>query len=127
MKRTAQFIEENKEKSSAGKRLGKPRKDGKPRKINPKSLANLRPIPWKKGQSGNPSGLPGTDLAALSARRFFEQHPTVEEFATPKGFNAYAFSVLADRGYGKLHEKHDVTVTGSLALKLEEARRRVKK
>ena len=26
--------------------------------VNPKSLANLRPAPWKPGQSGNPKGRP---------------------------------------------------------------------
>jgi len=30
----------------------------KKRKINPRSLANLRPKPWKPGQSGNPAGRP---------------------------------------------------------------------
>jgi hypothetical protein len=121
MKRTAQFIEETKAKSGAGTET-KQEKRGK----HANSRKNLRPA-WKTGQSGNPTGLPGTDLAALSARRFFEAHPEIEDFQVPKGFNAYAFSVLADRGYGKLHEKHDVTVTGILALKLEEARRRAKK
>ena len=115
-----QTIEENKEKIGAGS--DKKARGG----YNPKSRKNLKPA-WKAGQSGNPSGLPGTDLAAVAARRFFERNPEVEDFQVPKGFNAYAFSVLADRGYGKLHEKHDVTITGELALKLEKARRRAKK
>jgi hypothetical protein len=121
MKRTAQSIEENKEKIGAGSDKPKAK-----RGYNPKSRKNLKPA-WKAGESGNPTGLPGTDLAAVAARRFFERNPEVEDFQVPKGFNAYAFSVLADRGYGKLTEKKELTITGELALKLEAARRRTKK
>ena len=32
---------------------------------NPRSLENLRPIPWKPGQSGNPKGRPKQSLTAL--------------------------------------------------------------
>ena len=71
---------------------------------------------FKCGQSGNPGGLPGTDLAALYARRFFERHPEgiSRELAHElKGFNAYAFSILADRAYGKVAEKRQVEHTSA--------------
>jgi hypothetical protein len=79
-----------------------------------KGNANLRP--WPKGTSGNPGGLPGTDLAALYARRFFESHPEgiSDEMADGlKGFNAYGFSILADRAYGKVKEIQRVEHTGA--------------
>jgi hypothetical protein len=39
---------------------GRPRKNATPvkQKINPRSLANLKPVMWKAGQSGNPNGRP---------------------------------------------------------------------
>ena len=55
---------------------------------------------FKPGQSGNPSGKPGTDLAALYARRFFEAHPEgISEKLKKnlKGLDASAYSKLADR------------------------------
>jgi hypothetical protein len=113
-RRTAQSIEEKKAiESTAPSRKAPPRgKDKAKRKVNPKSLANLRPKPWPKGVSGNPSGLPGTDVAALIARRAFEENPD----AVYKGFvqqlangSAYAFSVLADRGYGKVKDRHEIS------------------
>lgn len=74
---------------------------------NPKSKRNLRPKPWPKGISGNPGGFPGTDLAAMYARKFFEAHPGIcPEMADElRGFNAYGFNVLADRAYGKVRQQ----------------------
>jgi hypothetical protein len=98
------FISEGSEK--------KPSKRGKHR--HPNSLKNLRP--YTKGTSGNLGGLPGTDLAAVYARRLFERHPEgiSEELGRElKGFNAYAFSVLADRRYGKVKEHQRVEHTGA--------------
>jgi hypothetical protein len=110
MKRTAQFIEEQKSVKLPKKRGPKP--GSKP---HPNSAKNLKE-PWPKGVSANPGGLPGTDLAAVAARRFFERHPEIEDFEIPKDFNAYAYSVLADRGYGKVKEVKKVEHSGELAI-----------
>lgn len=113
-RRTAQSIEEHKAAVS-GEPTGK--KKGIGRGNNPnsrKGKANLKP-PWPKGVSGNPGGLPGTDLAALIARRIFEQcgKEVSEGMAAQvaKG-NAYAFNVLADRAYGKIKDTAQVEHTG---------------
>jgi hypothetical protein len=133
MKRTAQSIEENKEIKAAETPQGRRNKSGNRRGLHPNTIAAARrnKAPhFPKGVSGNPGGLPGTDLAAVIARRIFEQYGVEIELGMAgqiKKGNAYAFSVAADRGYGKLTDKHEHTVTGTLALKLEEARRRSKK
>jgi hypothetical protein len=112
--KAAQFIEEQREAVSTE---GSGKKEGIRRGKHPnsrKGSANLRP--WSKGTSGNPGGLPGTDLAAVYARRLFERHPEgiSDDLARDlKGFNAYAFSVLADRGYGKVKEHQRVEHTGA--------------
>ncbi len=110
MTKTAQFIEEQKSLKAV---ISKKRRKHKKHQMKPKSVANLKPFP--KGVSGNPGGLPGTDLAALAARRFFEEHPEGIELMADdlKGFNAYAFSVLADRGYGKVREHQRIEHTGA--------------
>jgi hypothetical protein len=119
-KRTAQQIEERKSVNAPNPKP--PSKRGK----HPNSRKNLRP-PWPKGKSGNPGGMPGTDLAAAIARRAFEDNPgeILAGFADQlsKG-NAYAFSVLADRGYGKLKEKIEHSGVIGLADRLANIRKR---
>lgn len=102
MRKTAQFIEEQKAAviAAAGKR--KPR--GKPFEKGNK-LGNR----FKPGESGNPSGKPGCDLAAVAARRLFENAGEGNLPEIPKGFNAYAYSVLADRAYGKMKDVKEIT------------------
>ena len=77
----------------------------KKRRMNPRSLANL--IPYQPGQSGNPGGKPKRDLAAELARAIFENDgPAIYEAMAKslrKG-NAYAFTQLAERAFGKLTE-----------------------
>lgn len=109
MRRTAQFIEELKAvgaEPSAKKK--KRRGPGKPFKKG-------NEYAFKPGESGNPGGLPGTDLAAKYARELFERHPegiSGDLAVELKGFNAYAYGVLADRAYGKIKEKQEVEHTG---------------
>ncbi len=116
MKKTAQFIEERKAAETRTSSEGTGRRRGIGSGNHPNSRkgnANLKP--WPKGKSANPGGLPGTDLAALYARRFFEAHSDGISDAMAedlKGFNAYGFSVLADRGYGKVHEHQRIEHTG---------------
>lgn len=66
------------------------------------------------GQSGNPGGKPKIDVAKAIARAVFERDPEalIEAFvqATRKG-NAYAFKELADRAYGKVTDKLEVSET----------------
>ena len=61
-----------------------------------------------------PCGVPKHDVAAELARAIIEgnQELIYNAFvrALSKG-NAYCFQVLADRGYGKLKERHEVEVT----------------
>lgn len=129
-KKTAQFIEEQKvSNSTVPKRKRGRGPDRKPRKVSPKSLANLQgeKYRWPKGVSGNPSGMPGTDVAALIARRVIEgnQEETIAGFAKQlRGGNAYAFSVLADRGYGKVTQTVEVTGSIEIIKRLEAARKR---
>jgi hypothetical protein len=125
-KRTAQSIEEHKAQSSGGSRKAGRGKDHKPRKVSEKSLANLRPKPWPKGVSGNPSGLPGTDVAAKIARRIFEQNEEAIYAGMAKQLisgKAYDFDVLATRAYGK---KTTVEHTGADGQPLEVTVRFVK-
>ena len=73
---------------------------------NPNSLANLV-APWKPGESGNPGGRPKKDKAAEIARKILENNEEqVYRALAAKlfGGDAYAFSVIADRGYGKLKQ-----------------------
>ena len=65
-----------------------------------KAIKKHRGPQWVKGQSGNPSGLPGVDKAALAARRFFDRFPDITPAMAKalRGFNAYGWAVLASSG-----------------------------
>lgn len=66
---------------------------------------------YKPGQSGNPGGKPKIDLAAEIARACFENNREAVYKALSKALlkgNGYVFKELADRGYGKLKEVHQV-------------------
>lgn len=123
MRKTAQSIEEAnisqiKDGSSTKRRTQR----------NPNSLKNL--IPYVKGQSGNPGGRPKNDVAAEIARAIFENDSEAIYRAFAKGLrsgNAYAFSVLADRGFGKLKEKVEHTGDAELLSALEAGRKRSRK
>lgn len=94
--------------------------------LAPKMRANL----WKPGQSGNPSGKPKSDLAAMIARAVFAQDPDKLQaafFRTLSKGNPKAFTALADRGFGKLteHLTIDGQVSLSVADRLQQARKRI--
>lgn len=110
MRRTAHTIEAS--KSLNATKNGKPThgrtkgaKDKKPRKYNPKSAANL--VAFPPGVSGNPGGLPGTDVSARISRRVFEanEQKIYDAMLTAvlggKGGNPFTFDILAARGWGK--------------------------
>lgn len=110
--RTAQMVEEKKSLKAKTSKLRKTRKDKgqKARNYNPKSRANLRM--YEKGVSGNPGGLPGTDMAAKIARAALETCGAEIAFGMAKQMrngNAYAFSVMADRAYGKVKQGHEIS------------------
>lgn len=114
-KRTAQSIEEHKAAVSTPGKGKRSRGIGRGRNPNSrKGLSNLKPFP--PGVSGNPSGLPGYDVAAAIARRALEQlerEGNAGMLEQLRKGNAYAFSVLADRGYGKVKDKQQIEVTGA--------------
>jgi hypothetical protein len=98
--RTAQTIAQNTERASEGTRKAR---DG--RKMNPRSLKNLA-APWEPGQSGNPNGRPKDSAADISRAAFENNRKAIYEAVVAKlmAGDAYAFSVHADRGYGKLKQ-----------------------
>ena len=118
--RTAQTIEER-QNSTQGSRRQK-------RKQHPNSLANLKPKPWPKGVSGNPGGKPGYDVAAKIARKIFELNEEqiyqgmAQEVIDGK---PYAFDVVANRGFGKLVEKHEHSADDLLLAALALGRKRI--
>lgn len=95
--KTAQSIEQQKAERDS---VVKPK-----RKMNPKSLQNLV-APWTSETRPKSPGRP-TDYAASLSRKVIEQNE--EQIyrglaAKAIGGDAYAFSVLADRGYGKVKQ-----------------------
>lgn len=104
--KTAQTIEQQKAQKADSPSVSKPK-----RRMNPRSLANLV-APWTKETKPKSPGRP-RDSAAELARKVIENN----EEAIYKGLaakaiggDAYAFSVLSDRGYGKL--KQGIVHTG---------------
>ena len=122
--KTAQSIEKAEERKKQLAALQRP--DGSypngknPASHTPRGFTNhakhVNPALWKPGQSGNPSGRISDkkDIAKQIARAVFEnnQEELYKAFASAalKG-NAYAFSQLADRAYGKLKERVEYDVT----------------
>ena len=98
------------------------------REAHPNSLKNLKP--YVPGVSGNPGGKPGYDVAAALARAVIEgsQSDAYEGLAAQlaKG-NAYTFKELAERGYGKLKEKIEVSGNAELLARLAAGRARAAK
>jgi hypothetical protein len=101
--KTADFIAEQQS-------VKEPSKEPSKRKAHPNSLKNLRP-PWPKGFCPNPGGKNGRDAAAMLARAVIEGNLDAAykglSMQLNKG-NAYTFKELAERGYGKLKEIHQV-------------------
>jgi hypothetical protein len=63
----------------------------------------------------------------MAAREFFDRHPhiTRQMIKELRGMNAYAYSVLADRAYGKIVEKQQIVATGVSLEDILRARKRV--
>jgi hypothetical protein len=122
--RTADSIEENNAQRESSQQATKQRKK--------RTSAHLVKFRWVKGQSGNPGGRIKNDFAASFARRVLEaigNEELLERYAA--GFaqqlvkgNAYTFKELAERGYGKLTEKVEHSVSEELVSRLASARTR---
>jgi hypothetical protein len=99
---------------------GKKRGIGRGRHPNSrKGNSNLKPFP--KGLSVNPGGLPGTAVSARIARRIFEENEAAIYEGMGKALlegRACDFSVLADRAYGKIKDKHEFSSLGEEAIRL---------
>jgi hypothetical protein len=107
MKRTAQGVEGAKARSSVDPATAEPKKK---HGQHPNSRKNLV-APWKPGQSGNPEGKNGRDVAKEIAEAIFANNPEVIYQAFAKALlkgNAYAFEVIANRGFGKLKEVKEI-------------------
>lgn len=122
--RTAEQIEENKaQRGEIPKQAEKTERRGS----NPNSRKNLKVYP--KGVSGNPTGLPGYDVAAELARAVIKEFKEEAFQGLGKQLsagNAYTFKELAERGYGKLADKLHVSGLDSIAEVLAKARQRAK-
>lgn len=121
--KTAQFIEEAKS-VKPGEKQPKTK-----RGTHPNSRKNLA-IPWKPGQSGNPGGKNQHDAAKEIAQAVFSENPELIYEAMVKALskgNGYVFQVLADRGYGKLKDKVEISGDDDLLRALDEGRKRAAK
>jgi hypothetical protein len=119
MHRTAEFIEET--KAQAEQRATEQPQQETPEKPAKRHKSGFRgpspdvgkPYRWQPGcPSPNPTGRPKRDIAADIARAVFEtsENDAIRAFqaALLKG-NAYTFKELAERAYGKLQERKEVT------------------
>ena len=102
--------------------------------VSAKSLANLRPKPWVKGQSGNPTGNPPTKAIDEIFRDFLaevdkspkgvvqERLRTLMEgqfFAAVKG-STPAAEFIMQRAHGKVKDKLESTVIASVTVDTQE-------
>ena len=86
--------------------------------------ARIAPWKWPKGFCPNPGGRPKRDRAAEIAREVFESNPEAVYKALGRALlkgNAYAFTQLAERAYGKLVQKQELTGKDGGPLEVQES------
>lgn len=96
------------------------------RGTHPNSLKNLV-APWTPGTIANPSGKNGRDDAREIAQAIFAGNKEAIYKAMTKAIlkgNAYAFTQIAERGFGKLKETVEHTADDDLLRALDEGRKR---
>jgi hypothetical protein len=127
VRKTAQTIEEANAASDGSQIKAPSMRKGRKGHKHPNSIKNLKP--YVPGQSGNPGGRPKNDIAAEIARAIFANDGEAIYKAFAKSLrtgNAYAYSVLADRGFGKLKEKIEHSADAEMLAALESGRKRTK-
>ena len=114
--------------SESTTKISPPRQSSKGKKLG-RGSGGATGRGFQPGVCPNPGGRPKRDLAAEIARAVFEKNPeeiTLAMFRGLKKADPRIFAVLADRGFGKLTEKVEVSGELGIGEKLAAARRRVK-
>lgn len=109
--RTAESIAQNEAMEATEETAG----NTTPRKQPKDGTLRLAPYRWPKGKSGNPKGRP-KDVAQTISRAVFERNTAKVYEAMGRSVlkgNAYSFSVLADRAYGKVKETRELINGGN--------------
>jgi len=120
--KTADSIEEMKAQSNSSDQAKKSKEQ-----LVAERTERIKPWRYKPGQSGHPGGRPKNDIAREIAQAVFENNPEAVYKAMAKALtkgNAYVFKELAERGFGKLKETHEVQGLDVLAEALAKARKR---
>ena len=94
---------------------------------HPNSRAQLRPKPWPKGKSANPGGRPHDHAAEIARNVLEENKEAIYLGLTERAIegNAYTFKELAERAYGKLKEKVELSGDDVLLAALALGRKRI--
>lgn len=100
--RTAHTIEQQKAANETGET---PRRNSRGRVINPKSLAHLV-APWTSETAPRNGGRPRDTAADISRKAIEKNAEAIYKAISEKllSGDAYAYSVHADRGFGKLKQ-----------------------
>lgn len=110
--KTAAFIEEQKAAKGKAEKPQKRHTTGNSTGFRGPSPDVGKATQFKPGICPNPGGRPKQDWSAEIARAVFENNKEAIYQAMLKPLlagNAYAFKELAERAYGKLKERHELT------------------
>lgn len=132
--KTAESIEAQEERKSAtGKgdqaRSSREMRQSVTQKSRRGDASRIAAWRWQPGKSANPGGVPKHDVAKELARAVFENNPELIYKAFVKALSkgsAYAYQVLADRGYGRLKESIAHEISPYKDVSEEELKNRIK-